>query len=330
MEEKGGLADGMRVVVYGLQARGDLNGQEGTLVEYDYDQGRWRVRMDDGSGKLLRAVNLKPCTELTGSSQALPSPVGAVPEVASPAQHAASASSDLVPGMRVRIVNLKARSDLNGKEGELREYVEDEERWKVWMEDGFGKMLRPGNLEILPPLQNAGSPTEHKTGVLGASMPEVAMPNLEHAPEMVSKNSNAAEPPSFQPGQRIRIVGLTARTDLNGLEGTVVQWDDDENRWRVKMSDGSGKSLKACNMQLSAVLDERAADEEAKVQALPSAAQNSAVATNDSSQVDAVRAADSFSPGQRIRAVGLQERSELNGFKGTVVEYDDSQSRWTV
>merc|ERR1719453_1874159 len=52
-------------------------------------------------------------------------------------------------GMRVRIVNLKGRCELNGKEGELREWVDAEERWKVWLQDGYGKKLRAENLQPL-------------------------------------------------------------------------------------------------------------------------------------------------------------------------------------
>ena len=36
----------------------ELNGQEGTLVSYVAEDERWKVRMDDQSGKKLKTMNM--------------------------------------------------------------------------------------------------------------------------------------------------------------------------------------------------------------------------------------------------------------------------------
>merc|ERR1719217_1932533 len=57
---------------------------------------------------------------------------------------------------------------------------------------------------------------------------------------------------SFRSGQRVRVVGLKARPELNGLEGTVNEWDETQGRWKVRMDDGAGKMYKPENMEVVA------------------------------------------------------------------------------
>ena len=59
--ENGNLSAGMRVALYGLAARADLNGQLGRVLEWDADAARWNVLMDDGTCKKVKAHNLEPC-----------------------------------------------------------------------------------------------------------------------------------------------------------------------------------------------------------------------------------------------------------------------------
>merc|ERR1719428_1976655 len=100
------LKSGMRVRVAGLQAKPELNGQEGSLLEFNEQEGRWQVWMHDGSGKLLRPTNLVPCGEETGGT-------GIQPD--SPSCHPKSfpsalpqESEPLRPGARVRVHGLVA------------------------------------------------------------------------------------------------------------------------------------------------------------------------------------------------------------------------------
>merc|ERR1719399_1120828 len=116
----GGLRPGMRVCIQGLQARPELNGLQGELSEYVTAEERWRVVMDDGSGKCLKAANLSLC--------------GPVKEMKSGGDGAAP-SGELKAGARVRISGLVARAELNGKQGTLHEFDAAEGRWRVVMDD---------------------------------------------------------------------------------------------------------------------------------------------------------------------------------------------------
>ncbi|CAK0797087.1 unnamed protein product, partial [Prorocentrum cordatum] len=62
------IAPGSRVVVHGIVAQPHLNGQFGTAVEFDEAEGRWKVAMDDGGGKMLRPGNLAACGQADGQS----------------------------------------------------------------------------------------------------------------------------------------------------------------------------------------------------------------------------------------------------------------------
>merc|ERR1719229_1639465 len=53
----------MRVVVQGLTAQPQLNGQLGTLVEWVDEEGSWRVVMDECIGKMLKPLNLEHCPD---------------------------------------------------------------------------------------------------------------------------------------------------------------------------------------------------------------------------------------------------------------------------
>lgn len=52
------LGPGVVVRVTGLQARAELNGQVGKIIEWEEKGKFWKVRMDDGTGKAFKAVNL--------------------------------------------------------------------------------------------------------------------------------------------------------------------------------------------------------------------------------------------------------------------------------
>jgi len=221
----------------------------------------------------------------------------------------------LYEGMRVVVVGLQARADLNGQQGELGEYVEAEGRWRVRLlpgegGGGSGKMLRPANL--LPAAARAHP--------------------LEEGEE---KEGGEEAPPRRQviPGARVRCTGLRARPELNGARGRAVAYDGGEERWKVKLDDGSGKNLRALNLEL---LDEEPDDEAKRPAVLPAA--TPAGAETDSRRLgdlDAHRhehmtgqrcdnlhgvASDTdFRAGMRVRVKGLQQRLELNGQEGELI-----------
>jgi len=217
-------SEGAIVEVHNLVSRADLNGCTGRVVHFDASEGRWRVLMDDGSGLLLRPSNIKQaaCAEpaVAGSSTAL--------EVTEDTDSAETAVG-LLPGDRIRICRLRARHDLNGKEGVLYEYEPNEGRWKVFMDDGSRLVLKPCNLEPGP-------------GRVRDSAPEAAVPP--------TKVDVPLAVPSLQAGGRIRAKGLVSRPNVNGKEGRLLEFMTDEERWRVQMDTGECFSLRPQNLEV--------------------------------------------------------------------------------
>lgn len=60
----------------------------------------------------------------------------------------AGAQAMLQAGARVRVKGLKQRPELNGKVGTLHSFMEEEGRWKVRLEDGSGRKLKPENIGL--------------------------------------------------------------------------------------------------------------------------------------------------------------------------------------
>ena len=57
-ETQGELAGGQAVVVTGLKARPDLNGEVGIALRFDEGARRWLVRLRNGEGKKIKPANL--------------------------------------------------------------------------------------------------------------------------------------------------------------------------------------------------------------------------------------------------------------------------------
>lgn len=258
------LAPASRVQIIGLRAQPYLNGQLGTVVEWDDAEGRWRLLMDDGCGKMLRPANLELVTELPTTSLQCGSDSSTCSAVGS-----SSRPLSLSVGMRIEVTGLQALPELNGQQGELVEWVESEERWRVRMDDGCGKLLKPSSMQAV--LREAGP----------------SIDPVSEAPESVPDMA------SLVPASRVRIAGLKAQSHLNGQFGTLVEWDDADGRWRVRMNDGSGKMLRPANLDL--------------------------VQIQSSTPRNVQRAG--FTPGSRV-SVCDTSRPDLSGLLGTVVDFD--------
>eukprot|EP00971_Amphidinium_carterae_P172168 3413573-Amphidinium_carterae.1 len=94
-----------------------------------------------------------------------------------------TASADIRKGVRVKVVGLKAQSHLNGQLGTVEEWVPEESRWKVMLDDNASKMLRLANLEV--------------STADAASNPSIAQ--------------LFGEARRLGPGKRVRAVGLQAQ-----------------------------------------------------------------------------------------------------------------------
>ncbi|CAE8635335.1 unnamed protein product [Polarella glacialis] len=299
------LAAGMRIRVIGLSSRPELNGREGTLLELDASVERWNVAMDDSSGLSLRPVNLERVMKHLPVPQNGVSSSNAAAQVPTRNAPASASSSQLAAGMRIRVIGLSSRPELNGREGTLLELDASVERWNVAMDDSSGLCLRPANLDPLMshlPVAQSGTPS----GSMAAQVP------IRNPPASASSSQLAA-------GMRIRVIGLSSRPELNGREGTL-ELESSVGRWNVAMDDGSGLSLRPVNleqvMELLLVAQSRASSSSAAAQ-VPI---RNPPASASSSQLAA---------GMRIRVIGLSSRPELNGRKGTL-ELETSVGRWNV
>merc|ERR1719223_2274237 len=182
----------------------------------------------------------------------------------------------LTPGQRVRVVGIVARPEMNGMEGVVAAWDDAQSRWRVRMSDGSGKLLKPTNLEVL----NVAA-DEHEL----ASVPANAS-----TPQAI--DSQTALHDALAPGQRVEIVGLQSCPELNGAMGVVVELDAGQGRWKVRMDDGSGKMMKASNLQ--------AIENFAASPTVPEAA-----VLDEPDPSEAAVPVAALSPGQRVRVVGI-------------------------
>eukprot|EP00930_Biecheleria_cincta_P017629 TRINITY_DN13957_c0_g2_i2.p1 TRINITY_DN13957_c0_g2~~TRINITY_DN13957_c0_g2_i2.p1 ORF type:complete len:1106 (+),score=180.66 TRINITY_DN13957_c0_g2_i2:455-3319(+) len=114
---------GSKVRLRGLQLAPNLNGLCGNVELFVESTGRWRVRLDSGESKDLKADNLELHRQGNTSSQGLR------------------------PGLRVQLHALKLDTELNGQEGILERFDESRMRWQVKLGSARIKYLKPENLE---------------------------------------------------------------------------------------------------------------------------------------------------------------------------------------
>ena len=65
----------------------------------------------------------------------------------------------------------------------------------------------------------------------------------------------AAEIKELMPDMKVRIVGLKAKQELNGLTGTLISFDEHKGRWATMMQDGKKLEVKPDNLVVAAVGD---------------------------------------------------------------------------
>jgi len=281
-----------------------LNGSLGTVDSWDEGHQRWKVRMDDGSGKILKPTNLqtvgpaevpvsKVPNENMGASM-MPSFMGAGAPPVVQKQDNLSIST-LLPGMRVCIVGLVTQSDLNGQNGSLIEWDPVQERWKVRLDDGSGKLLKTTNLRLVDPLV------------------------VQRVEDLSSDGMRA--------GTRVRVAGLKTQTQLNGHTGTLVEWDSEQERWKVRMDDGSGKLLKLVNLEtLPPRHDSVCGHEEVDDHLNVDAEHKRKLCVNSAQRL----LIPNLAPRKHVRICGLQARPELNGQCGVIEAWDEVEQRYLV
>merc|ERR1719217_1452647 len=116
-------------MLVGLKMQKALNGQQGTLIQFDEQHNRWEVAMDNGSKPMIKAENLQACME-GGQDMGLTQVNMGLTQVDM------GLSQVIKPGDRIRLVGLKAQADMNGQEGNVVTFDGTLNRWKVEMDNG--------------------------------------------------------------------------------------------------------------------------------------------------------------------------------------------------
>eukprot|EP00929_Paragymnodinium_shiwhaense_P031417 TRINITY_DN17603_c0_g1_i2.p1 TRINITY_DN17603_c0_g1~~TRINITY_DN17603_c0_g1_i2.p1 ORF type:complete len:1200 (+),score=276.52 TRINITY_DN17603_c0_g1_i2:156-3755(+) len=355
------ITAGCRVRVVGLASQPELNGCEGIAIEWDAPQGRWRVLMDSGLGKLLRPGQLQavpPAPLPAAVPQAAQSvtstwawPVAATgcppcaadhdPAMDAPTIGYESTSCDdpdyarasvqqpvLGPGQLVRVGGLNSRLELNGKLGTIVEWDGIEGWWLLRMEDGAGKAFRPSNLEVVTlaaPGQALPSPVYLSPGSNSFPSPRSPVRNSRsRSPEKVRHVRQNQLYPTLLPGQRVVVTGLKARPELNGQLGAIVEYDETQGRWRVGMHDGSAKLFRRENLQH---LETPVAASSGAVRESPTSA------ASPSRRLERNRekpAATSLGVGSRVCLLGPRLRPSASESLGTVLRWSEDLQQWEV
>lgn len=140
---------GLRVRVVGAIGRG----LEGTLRNYNSDQRRWSVVLDNGAAYYLRGADLEPVAVLQASSEAVKDEdeshlyqdqqLSEQTCLTAASEDSLSIADTMQSGLRVRVVGAIGR----GLEGTLRNYDDDQRRWSVVLDDGASYYLREADLK---------------------------------------------------------------------------------------------------------------------------------------------------------------------------------------
>jgi len=138
MEDAKVLKPRMRVIVDGLVSRADINGQAGTLGQFQYLEDRWRVRLDIGEEVNVRADNISPDPHAPST----PMRRATTPKVLG------KGSPKGGQAMHVIVVGLRGRSDLNGLVAVLQNESYGEDRFHVKMLSGESVNVKAENLRL--------------------------------------------------------------------------------------------------------------------------------------------------------------------------------------
>ncbi|CAE7247135.1 unnamed protein product [Symbiodinium sp. CCMP2592] len=278
--------------------RQELNGLRATIIDWSEAEERWRVLLEDSTGKMLRTEHLVLVRRAREPSP--PPPAGIwTPQWKAPGGYAIS----LAPGDRVR-VKLQEAPLLEDREGVIVRWEPDLNKWKVRFSNGSCELLAQTSLEPMEDW-NVPGPTQGST---------------------VRRQPPAEEEaPCFGADARVVVQGLQVRPDLNGKLGSVVTWDTAEHRYKVQLDDGTGKMLRPANLRLATVQD----DPRLGAPEVSGRGHGGPHRWKDGAPSGDVRGSgDGLVIGQRVRVRGLIERSELNGRLGEVAGWDDVEERW--
>ncbi len=186
-------------------------------------------------------------------------------------------ATGIAEGVRCRIVGLPGNSKYNKVPGTVRGFDSENQRWKVQLDtDGTIKELKESYLKVIQ---------EGEIDYTGG----------------YSATGNVPE--QFFEGDRVVLKDLVSEATLNGTYGSIVAWDTQFERFRVKLeSGGKTKALRAQNITKIGV------DQEQK----------------------AMMKGPPLAGGVRVKIIGLSSAPEYNDTFGTVRGWDEKYGRWQV
>ena len=132
----GQIAKGTRVKLQGIKARPELNGRMGKVGAFHAGTSRYQVVLEEEDGSAGEELALKP------SALESVEAVDITEEI--------STELPLKSGLRIKLCNIRARPEMNGRFGFLEEYLEDSARWKVKVDGGEFLSLKEECIEPSP------------------------------------------------------------------------------------------------------------------------------------------------------------------------------------
>lgn len=211
------LTVGMSCRLQGLKGAAELNGFVGVLQEFDEEQGRWFILLPDGQEKMVKPENCQPEQNFVGQTVEPPqlSVQEPVPPVAVPIQDENQARSSAIDEAAASLHAYKAKINLRNDSG------------------GTSPSMI-SSADLLPGQRTRSRSRERSQGFTDGSPPGLSPAGVN--------------PFAFlKVGMRCRLQGLSAAAELNGVVGTLQEFDYQSGRWCIVLSDGQEKMVKPEN-----------------------------------------------------------------------------------
>jgi len=175
------LQPGVAVIMYGLTGAAELNGRPGQCEQWVAESGRWRVRLESGEHKDIKSGNLA-----LQSTQSLSSMQG---------------KQLLRKGIAVVIHGLSGAKELNGLKAHCEQWLEESGRWRVRLESGEHKDIKPGSLALQSVQPEASAPSAPGAGSAPGASAASSKPSATSAPNASTTQSSQGSS-WFKPKQR--------------------------------------------------------------------------------------------------------------------------------
>lgn len=131
---EGTLSEGTRVMINGIRGKPELNGCCGTVGTFHSESGRYKVTVDATQGGQVLALKRTVLEVLSSTSAS--DDVHRDGDQRQPSRADISTGVSLTKGLRIKLVNLRARPEMNGQYGFVEEWLEGSSRWKIKVDSG--------------------------------------------------------------------------------------------------------------------------------------------------------------------------------------------------